>query len=204
MWRQILIKTSKFRVTRSFSSALSQRELVANAAEYPPIIDTSKQAARERKIQEWFDKIKKIGTIEEKLLELNMPRYWGYRCFMLNDMEIPYNGLPFVQYATKTDYQPMPKNDPEESKKIDEFLNLVKSELQDALEFELSGYSHGFQVMKKDMDPRKVQRIKASAIVKHLNRVLTRILGADNSHLYESDVDIDPRIEAFWFVGGKL
>ena len=70
----------------------------------------------------------------------------------------------------------------------------MKTELQDALEFELSGYSHGYNDNK----------VQSSAIVKHLNRVLTRILGADNSHLYESDVDIDPRVEAFWFVGGEF
>lgn len=196
MWRQILIKTPKNRVFRSFSSAFQQLEAVRDAPEYPPIVDLASEARQARKKQEWFDKIQRIPTIEEKLMELNMPRFWGYRCLMLNDYNYPYNALPFIQYVTKTDFQQMPENNPEETKKVDEFLSLVKTELQDALEFELSGYSHGYGVHKDN--------VRSSAIVKHLNRVLTRILGADNSHLYESDVDIDPRVEAFWFVGGEF
>lgn len=37
--------------------------------------------------------------------------------------------------------------------------------------------------------------------MRQLNRVLTNTLGADNRHLLEADVDIEPRHEAFWFVG---
>lgn len=38
--------------------------------------------------------------------------------------------------------------------------------------------------------------------MKQLNRAIVNALGADHRHLYEMDVDIDPRHEAFWFVGG--
>lgn len=38
--------------------------------------------------------------------------------------------------------------------------------------------------------------------MKQLNRIIVNTLGADNRHLYETDVDVDPRHEAFWFVGG--
>lgn len=44
--------------------------------------------------------------------------------------------------------------------------------------------------------------MKTSGLVKQLNRILINALGADNSHLYELDADVDPRHEAFWFVGG--
>ena len=45
-------------------------------------------------------------------------------------------------------------------------------------------------------------RAKSSGIVKQLNRILVNTMGADNRHLYEMDADVDPRHEAFWFVGG--
>lgn len=51
------------------------------------------------------------------------------------------------------------------------------------------------------MSKEAVERAKTSRLVKQLNRVMINALGADNRHLYESDVDYDPRIEAFWFVG---
>jgi small subunit ribosomal protein S30 len=44
----------------------------------------------------------------------------------------------------------------------------------------------------------------ASTIIKQLNRTLISTLGADNRHLYELDMDLNPRIEAFWFVGGII
>ena len=46
------------------------------------------------------------------------------------------------------------------------------------------------------------KRIRTSGIVKQLNRVLVNSLGPDYRHLYEVDTDIDPRQEAFWYLGG--
>lgn len=43
--------------------------------------------------------------------------------------------------------------------------------------------------------------MKTSGMVKQVNRILINTLGGDNRHLYEADADIDPRHEAFWFVG---
>jgi small subunit ribosomal protein S30 len=48
----------------------------------------------------------------------------------------------------------------------------------------------------------EIARAKSSGFVKQINRILVNSLGADNRHLYEADTDIDPRHEAFWFVGG--
>lgn len=52
------------------------------------------------------------------------------------------------------------------------------------------------------MTPKEVNRAKTSGIVKQLNRILVNALGADHRHLLESDADVDPRHDAFWFVGG--
>lgn len=52
------------------------------------------------------------------------------------------------------------------------------------------------------MTKADINRAKTSGIVKQLNRTLINALAADNRHLHELDSDIDPRHEAFWFVGG--
>lgn len=52
------------------------------------------------------------------------------------------------------------------------------------------------------MNKQQKQRIATSGLVKQINRVLLNNLGADNAHLFELDVDVDARHEAFWFVGG--
>lgn len=53
-----------------------------------------------------------------------------------------------------------------------------------------------------DLTPSEIGRAKTSGLVKQLNRVLINALGPDHRHLYELDSDVDPRHEAFWFVGG--
>lgn len=59
-----------------------------------------------------------------------------------------------------------------------------------------------FEIKVSDITKDDINRAKTSGLVKQLNRILVNSLGADNRHLYESDADIDPRHEAFWFVGG--
>lgn len=59
-----------------------------------------------------------------------------------------------------------------------------------------------FEIKSSDLPAIEKDRIRTSGIVRQLNRVLINSLGADNAHLYESDADLDPRHEAFWFVGG--
>lgn len=53
-----------------------------------------------------------------------------------------------------------------------------------------------------ELSPYEIGRAKTSGLVKQLNRVLINALGPDHRHLYELDSDVDPRHEAFWFVGG--
>lgn len=204
MLRAILIKYPKFRIARAFTTAVAQAEAPQDALEYPRIVDNSFPEKLKRKYMAEYDRLKRCPTIEEKIIELNMPRFYGHRCVMLGDKWYPYNALPFVKFATKTDFQELPAiQDPAEAKKVDDFYNIIKSDLMDALEFELGGYYHSFKKDGKWIDRKDRHRMKASAIVKQLNRVLTRTLGADNGHLYEADVDFDPRIEAFWFIGGE-
>lgn len=87
-----------------------------------------------------FEKIKKLETIEEKMIEINMPRYYGFKSIKMSD-HFPYNPLPNVQYYTNTEFvEEQSLVDSEDSTKIDEFLKLIKSEVIDAFEFEIDGY----------------------------------------------------------------
>lgn len=119
----------------------AQHEEYTDEAQYPPILDLSYDANKLRKVQSWHEKIKSLNTIEEKLMELNMPRYYGYPCMMLNDRKFPYNSMPFIQYCTRTHFK---ENLPDFyngfSEKSQSFLGLIKSDIEEALEFEFSGY----------------------------------------------------------------
>lgn len=111
-------------------------------AEYPPIVENNVRVKKTQEVFKWHEKIKRISTIEEKLIEINIPRYYGYKCLMLNNRDYPYNTLPFFQYATNTEFveeSHAPKSE-EEAKIIENFLSLIKAEVQEAFEFELDVY----------------------------------------------------------------
>lgn len=128
--------------SRSLSTVLpvkATKSEFTETAEYPPILDTSYEAKKVRKTLEGRERMKTISTIEEKLIEMNMKKYYGYKCLMLNEKTFPYNTLPYFQYATNTqlvreDHKP---KTPEDAKNVETFLNLIKADVQDAIEFEL-------------------------------------------------------------------
>jgi len=57
-------------------------------------------------------------------------------------------------------------------------------------------------VQNKDLNALDKYRKFTSEVANQINRVLLNALAADNPHLSEIEVDLDPRHEAFWFVGG--
>ena len=69
---------------------------------YPPILDLSYEAVKDRKIEEIAQKITNLPTVEEKLIELNEPKYYGWWACRLRERQIPYDALPFTQFATRT------------------------------------------------------------------------------------------------------
>lgn len=55
----------------------------------------------------------------------------------------------------------------------------------------------------KTSDEEK-KRLRTEQICRDLNRIIMKSLYNIAPHLVESEVDIEPRHEAFWMVGGKL
>lgn len=54
----------------------------------------------------------------------------------------PHNSLPFIQYSTNTDFEikDFSSSEEKDADKVDTFLKLIKSEVVDAVEFEIEGY----------------------------------------------------------------
>jgi small subunit ribosomal protein S30 len=139
--RVIFCKHNKIQLLRYLSTAV-QHEPAAAAVEYPPIFEVSPEARAIRKKLDWHDKIKRCPTIEEKIMEINMPRYYGYRCHMLDGTRYPYDTTDFIKYITKTEFQELSQKiaDESEAKKIEGFLDLIKADIQDAIEFEIDAH----------------------------------------------------------------
>lgn len=110
--------------------------------EYPPILDVSKKAVRTREKISWHDQVKAVQTIEEKLIKVNMPYYWGLRTIPLQNDEYHYNCLPYFQHWTRTQYEDgipetWSKQSPEE---VDRLVALVRAEIVDAIVFQYGSY----------------------------------------------------------------
>lgn len=84
------------------SSSVASTASVTKKPEYPPILEVSERARRERKFEEWKVQVQNVKTVEEKLMKINMPKYYGWESVMLNDKKIPYNALQFIQHCTRT------------------------------------------------------------------------------------------------------
>ena len=92
------INILKFVIRKYAVDTLKETENVI----YPPILDLSYRASMRRKDDVWYNKIKKIETVEEKLIGLNMPHYYGWKSLYLEEGNVPYNSLNHAQYITRT------------------------------------------------------------------------------------------------------
>lgn len=129
----------RYRSTRALAERVGE---YSDQPEYPPIQDMSFPEKKKRKVALWHDKIKRLSSVEEKLFEINMPKFYGYKAHMITDKKFPYNVLPFAQYATRTNF--IEGTLPESYGKLNEdskiILENVRAELEDVIGFELSGY----------------------------------------------------------------
>ncbi|XP_004518895.1 28S ribosomal protein S30, mitochondrial [Ceratitis capitata] len=180
----------------------------ADEAIYPEIQDLSFKARKKRETQSWHDEIRKVPTVEEKMIKINMPRYYGFKVVNLNDTKLPYNCLPAIQHYTRTFYEDIKntENAVEDSKlsdnqKLEEHVNLVKSDVKDAIEYVYDYFCHEYPDTK-NMEPQERESVFASLVVEQVNRTLINGLSSDYMHLQEAEIDYSPRHEAFWSVGG--
>lgn len=107
-------------------------------SEYPEIEDVSRAARRARMQQEYYDKFKALNTVEEKMIALNNPKFYGWPSYQLKESHVPYDYLPFAQYITRTvisEQKLLPSQATEEQ--IRPLVNQMKAELEKVILFEL-------------------------------------------------------------------
>lgn len=111
--------------------------------QYPPIVDVGYKSTKERERLRWHEKIKCLKTVEEKLFAINMPRYYGFKSVQLDDRTFRYNSLPFFQYSTRTSLNDsgLPEYYDKLNERVEGLLGHVKSDVEDAVLFEYTGYN---------------------------------------------------------------
>ncbi|KAJ8970919.1 hypothetical protein NQ314_000969 [Rhamnusium bicolor] len=126
---------------RCYSTALRNEEEYTATPQYPPILDLSFEKKLERKKEAVHEEIRRVKTVEEKQIKLNMPRFYGFKSYMLTEDYIPYNSLPLAQHVTRT-HLIVNNNLPQFYKtvEVDDITNILKSEVEEALLIEIDGY----------------------------------------------------------------
>lgn len=122
--------------------ALLDQHEYTETPEYPPILDMSLEARLRRNRERIHEKIQKLNTIEEKQIALNMPRFYGWQCIMLNEDKVPYNAMPLVQCYTRSHFIPVEKLPDcylDTASAADEITKEVRSLIEDAISIESDG-----------------------------------------------------------------
>ncbi|CAG9818018.1 unnamed protein product [Phaedon cochleariae] len=188
---------------RCFATALPNDEEYTATPHYPPILDMSFEKKLERKKVAKHEEIKAVKTVEEKQIKLNMPRFYGFKSYMLNEDYCPYNNLGLAQHVTRTHL--IVNNElPEYYKNIDVSgvaLNL-KSEIEEAIAVEIDGYKRENDFTNDDLTKVEMENLTSSLIVKQLNRIIKNEMSTSHPHMKNAQIDYEPRIESTWLAGG--
>lgn len=110
---------------------------------YPEIKDTSFRAKKIDRDRSRSEIIKNLGTVEEKQIKINMPKYYGYKCAIFKDDDFRYNTLPFFKNCTRTsliETDKLPEFYNRYADQTDLILNTIKNDIEDAIIFECTGY----------------------------------------------------------------
>lgn len=174
---------------RPFSSpAVQEDEEYTASPQYPPIRDPSYKKKLERGLDAKNIEIRNVKTVEEKQLKLNMPRYYGFKTFMFHEDYIPYNCLPLTQHATRT-HLIQGKGLPEYYQNVSvENLETISKNVEEAILMEVDGLRKSYEVKEENLEDEDKANLKASAIVRSLNRVLNNSLAQQYPHIADSQV----------------
>lgn len=125
---------------RQYCAATSTK--VAKKVEYPPIQDISQKAEDERKKMAWHEAVKGVKTIEEKLIKVNMPAYWGLRTTPLENDEYHYNCFPYFQHWTRSLYENGLPNAwlKRSAEEIDGIVNNIREQIIESISFQYQGF----------------------------------------------------------------
>lgn len=123
-------------------NAVGKTSELTQRVEYPPIIDKSPKAKKISEKIQWHKAVEDVKTIEEKLIKVNMPAYWGLRTTPLENDEYFYNCFPYFQHWTRTQYESgLPANWFKRSTEdVDALVNSIREQIIEAIAFQFQGY----------------------------------------------------------------
>ncbi|XP_055379889.1 39S ribosomal protein S30, mitochondrial [Condylostylus longicornis] len=186
------LKTNQDEIFSAKNSPPKQVELPSSCL----LDEVIKESNEKNRKKTWKDILRNIQTVEEKIIKINMPKYYGYATVKLEDSRTPYNALNMVKHYTNTSFEEV-DNLPEFYNQfvVDDVCKQITSEIVDSIEF--SNEYFKFQSKKKSS-----KQTLDEVTVQQINQCLLKHLSKNFQHLSELEIDIRPRHEAFWWTGG--
>jgi len=189
------VKTQRFNSTATSVSVINEK--YTSVPNYPPIQGVTYDDKLQRKKEAKYEEIKAVKTVEEKQIKLNMPRYYGFARHVFKEHNVKYNSLECIQHITRTHLKQQEEL-PQfyERINVDLMVNHVKEHIEEAILYEFIG------LKRNNLSNEELERRLSLQVVCQINRILLNYLAQDYNHMYDIQVDVTPRIEAFWFAGG--
>jgi len=125
-----------------------------------------------------------------------MPKYYGYWACQLRDSLQTINGLEFTQYATRTHIvNELPTEYfVEEEVTAEKLIPTIRDQVEGLIDIRFSNGEYN--------EIYGDQHRKTRIFLSELHRIISSSLSVNNKQLSSSTESLDPRIEAFWFLGG--
>lgn len=191
------VKLTKYgsRGCRGFADAVTE---VSEAGPiYPMIQDLSPDNRKNLVAAKWHEEIKKIETVEEKIFKVNMPCYYGWKLAYIEEQDVKDASLDHAQFITRTHLMPggvLPScyDTGFDENNVKEIVRKIKPVIRDVYQYELGR-------VPKDTPEENLEYVRT--LVYQLNRIIMSSASADYPHLSTTDVDFEPRLEAFWMIG---
>ncbi|PSN41370.1 hypothetical protein C0J52_19119 [Blattella germanica] len=182
---------------------LRYEEEYTKVAEYPPILDTSYKERMRRKFIQWHEDVKSLNTVEEKLMKINMPKYYGWQSSILKEGIIDYNMLPLVQHITRThllEFNDLPKSHSE-----NEVNEVLKDESYIVKLIKIRRLEWARHIL------RAIENINMQPLKKALCQSVSwmmiweNLLSSNSTESYwqtcQTNIETNPRVETFWLAG---
>ncbi|CAK1542237.1 unnamed protein product [Leptosia nina] len=203
--QRILSKPKLLALRKYAQVALPEENEYTDTPVYPDIQDASLQARKLRERESVYANIRNLNTVEEKQIGLNMPRYYGWPCVQFKEDHIMYNAMPLVQYYTRTYFKTtdkLPEHYNQFSEIASSIVNEIKSLIEDCIVIENEGLKRNPLTDESKEGLQQKEDSLSKNIVRQINRIIINNIADKVPHILSSQVDYDPKHEAFWFMGG--
>lgn len=183
-----------------FSHQMTDLTVIENEyPQYPPIVDMSPEGQNKHFRGVWYDSIKTLPTVEQKLYEMAIQQKLDHKTYTLSLAPPMYNAMNFYKYITRTHIiNDMPVQF--RNMNLDKELVDIRDTLCETL---LDHYCNIWRREKfKNLHDYLDGRNAGSALANSLILQCYKKLALRNEYVYNSTIQQNPRIWSFWYHGG--